>query len=154
MFHRKQVIASCLLGLALTLSANMALAETEQYYGRWTVSDDKPAFSKKGILYKTIDIGPCNKDFCGVSVDEQNNCGGTLFRFFTSHKIDEELRGHAVWGDLKKTLILGLARPADAKPYVYLGLGEKDVDLSEREGSIPTFQANYKMMGTASCLAK
>jgi hypothetical protein len=38
------------------------------YYGRWTVGGAKEVFSARGKLYKTIDIAPCGRDFCGVSV--------------------------------------------------------------------------------------
>jgi hypothetical protein len=154
MSHFKHSIAAAALGLALTCGTNLALADTSHFYGRWTVSDDKPAFSKKGMLYKTIDVSPCGNDFCGVSVSEDKTCGQTLFRFFTTHAKDEELSGHGVWGSIKKKLMMGYATPQDAKAYLYLGVGEDDMDFSEREGSVPTFQANYKLAGEVACTVK
>jgi hypothetical protein len=155
MFHRSHFIAAATLGLALTLSAGMAAAAGNvSYFGRWTVSDDKPAFSAKGKLYKTVDIAACGKDFCGVSVDEKNHCGATLFRFLTIHAKNEQLIGHGIWGAAKKRLQIGYATPDDAKPYMYLGLGADDMDLTGREGSVPTFEANYKNIGRATCTTK
>lgn len=154
MSHRSNTIAKLTLGLALCFGANMAQASTEQYYGRWTVSDKKPAYSAKGRLYKMIDVAPCGKDFCGISVADDNSCGKTLFRFLTTHASDEELSGHGLWGTAKKKLQMGYAKPDNKKPYIYVALGSDDMDITGREGSLPTFEANYKNAGTASCLAK
>jgi hypothetical protein len=154
MFHRIHTIAAVTFGLALSIGATLAHATTEQYYGRWTVSDDKPAYSSKGKLYKTIDMAPCGNDFCGISVSDNNSCGQTLFRFFTTHAADQELAGHGKWGAAKKKLLMGFVAPATAVPNLYLGLGESDMDLGGREGSTPAFQANYKNLGAARCTAK
>jgi hypothetical protein len=154
MFHHHKIIASASLGLALMVSANMAHAENANYFARWTVSDNKPAYSAKGKLYKTIDVAPCGNDFCGVAVDDKNKCGQTLFRFFTIHARDEELVGHGVWGKLKKKLVIDYATPNGEKPFMQLGLGEDDMDVTGRDGSIPTFQANYKNIGKATCSAR
>ncbi len=154
MFHRSYSIVLASFSLALSLGANLALADMGQIYGRWTVKDEKPAYSAKGKLYKTIDVAPCGNDFCGVSVDYANACGPTLFRFLTSHTIDQELTGHGLWGAEKKKLQIGYATPTGDKPYVYLGLGADDMDFSGREGSTPTFQADYKKLGEAKCVAK
>lgn len=154
MFHLTTNIAVAAAGLALALSATSAAASTEHFYGRWTVSDEKPAYSAKGKFYKTIDVAMCGKDFCGIAVDDNNKCGPTLFRFFTTHAADEELTGHGLWGAAKKKLIMGIATPADAPAYMYLGLGADDMDLGGREGSDPIFDANYKTSGTATCTAK
>ena len=154
MFHRTLSIATVTLGLALSLGGNLANATTEQYYGRWTVSDDKPAYSSKGIIYKTIDIAPCGNDFCGISVADDNSCGKALFRFFTTHASDEELTGHGKWGEAKKKLQMGYAKPDNQTPYMYVAVGSDDMDITGREGSIPTFQANYKNLGQASCTAE
>ena len=155
MVHRRSSIAVASLGLALTLGANWAMAETSHFFGRWTVSDDKPVYSSKGKIYKTFDVAPCGKDFCGVAVKDDNSCGQTLFRFLTIHAGNDELTGHGMWGAQKKKLQVGYVLPSDgAKPYVYLGLGSDDMDFSGREGSTPTFQANYKNMGEAKCMAK
>jgi hypothetical protein len=151
MAHRTHIIASLTLGLALGLSGTLAYAATDQYSGRWTVSDEKPVYSSKGILYKTIDVAPCGKDFCGVSVADDNACGEVLFRFLTTDADDEELVGKARWGRVKKKLELGFGTAENDAPYMYLGLGSDDMDLSGREGSIPTFQADYKRDGDAAC---
>jgi hypothetical protein len=153
-FHRHHSILLASFSLALTLSGSAARAENAAYFGRWTVSDDKPAYSAKGKLYKTLDIAPCGKDFCGVSVDDQNHCGTTLFRFLTIHAKNEQLIGHGAWGKTKKKIELDYATPAGEKPYVMLGLGADDMDITGREGSMPTFQANYKNVGEAECKAK
>ncbi len=154
MSHRTHSIAAAMLGLALSFGGNLAQATTEQYYGRWTVSDDKPAYSSKGKLYKTIDVAPCGSDFCGVSVADDNSCGKTLFRFFTTHAADEELTGHGLWGATKKKLQMGYAKPDNETPYVYMAIGSDEMDITGREGSIPTFQANYKNLGAATCMAE
>jgi hypothetical protein len=154
MSHRTHIIATACFGLVFALGTSMARADSASYFGRWTVSDDKPAYSSKGRLYKTVDIAPCGKDFCGVSVDDQKHCGATLFRFLTIHATNVELVGHGLWGATKKKLQIGYAIPDNEKPYMFLGLGADDMDLSGREGSLPTFEANYKNIGQAACLAK
>lgn len=151
MAYRTKSLASLCLGLVLSLSGSLAYAATDQYYGRWTVNDAAPVYSSKGILYKTIDLAPCGNDFCGVSVGEDNSCGQELFRFLTTHADDEELVGHGKWGKAKKKLEMGYARPEGDAPYIYLALGSADMDLSGREGSIPTFQASYQRAGEAAC---
>jgi hypothetical protein len=141
--------------LTLGLGASAARAEGASYFGRWTVSETKPAFSSKGKLYKTIDIAPCGKDFCGVSVGDKNECGKTLFRFFTIHANDTELIGHGRWGNEKKKLIITYNTPEKEKPFFYLGLGDSGmIDLSGREGSLPTFEAPYKLVGAATCVGQ
>ncbi len=151
--HLSQPILLAAFGLALTLGGNMARADNANYFGRWTVSDDKPVFSAKGKLYKTIDVAPCSNDFCGVSVDDNNKCGPTLFRFLSIHAKNEELTGHGLWGSVKKKLQVGYTIPDNAPAYMYLALGEDGMDITGREGSIPTFQANYKAAGEATCKA-
>jgi hypothetical protein len=140
------------LTLAATLSANMARAEEVSYFGRWTVKDENPRFSTKGKLYKTFDVAPCGKDFCGVSVDDKGQCGKTLFRFLTIHATDTELKGHGLWGKTKKLLQIGYAIPSAGPAYLYLGLGEAGMDLTGREGSLPTFEAEYAKTGEAKCV--
>lgn len=154
MAHRTNTIAGLLVCVALSLGTTSAYAASDQYYGRWTVSDEKPVYSSKGILYKTIDIAPCGNDFCGVSVADDQSCGQVLFRFLTTHPDGEDLFGHGKWGKAKKRLELGYASPEDDPPYLYLALGSDDMDMSGREGSIPTFQAGYKRLGDVTCTAK
>ena len=62
-------------------AAVSASAAKSPYYGRWTVEEDNPVFTARGRLYKTIDVAPCGRDFCGVSVDDSGRCGVALFRF-------------------------------------------------------------------------
>ncbi len=148
------VLSILLTGTGLAASASASHAEDTPFFGRWTVSEDKPTFTAKGKLYKTIDISACGKDFCGVSIDDQNHCGPTLFRFLTIHAQNDQLIGHGLWGSLKKKLEIDRVKQENAAPYLTLGLGADDMDFSGREGSMPTFQADYKAVGTATCTAK
>lgn len=136
---------------ALVLATTAARAEESHYFGRWTVSDDKPAFSAKGKLYKTFDVAPCGNDFCGVSVSDKGGCGEKLFRFLTIHAGNDELNGHGRWGAVKKKLTIGFVKSDGEPGYVYLGIGNDDMDLSARESSMATFEANYKRLGNAVC---
>jgi hypothetical protein len=78
------MLALCCCTAALAGSAPVAGVSpaSSPYYGRWTVDDESPVFTARGRLYKTIDVAPCGRDFCGVSVDDAGTCGATLFRFF------------------------------------------------------------------------
>ena len=134
----------------------MARADTSHFFGRWTVSDDKPVFTKKGALYKTIDVAPCGADFCGVSVSDKGDCGATLFRFLTEHANNDLLEGHGLWGDIKLKLQIEYILPQNQQPPskiagILLGLGDKDFDFEGREGSLPKYSANYKPDGDARC---
>ncbi len=131
-----------------------AQASDSQFFGRWKVSDDKPAYSAKGKQWKTFDVAPCGADFCGVAVDDSDNCGATLFRFLIIHANKDELIGHGRWGDEKKKLVIDYTKPETGPNGIYLGLGASDMDFSGREGSMPTFDANYKRVGNASCTVK
>lgn len=151
-----QLIAGLSLGLGAMLVSTAAKAETSQYFGRWVVSDDKPAFTKRGILYKTIDVAPCGADFCGVSVSDKGDCGATLFRFLSIHSNVSLLEGHGLWGDQKLKLQIEYQDPKDQDPPTttpgfMLGLGDKNFDFEGRDGSLPKFQANYKPAGAAVC---
>jgi hypothetical protein len=154
MVHYRHFTSLAAVGLVAVLAAPAARASDVTYFGRWTVSDEKPDYSTKGLLYKTIDIAPCGNDFCGVSVDDKNGCGPTLFRFFTAHAKDDELIGHGKWGSLKKKVQINYATPTGEKPYFSLGLGDDNMDVTGREGSIPTFEANYAYVGPTQCSAK
>ncbi len=154
MVHHIRFLALAMTGLALGFGTNMAAAGNAPYFGRWVVRDEKPVYSSKGVVYKTIDIAPCGKDFCGVSVDDKGTCGATLFRFFTAHAKDEQLYGHGVWGGGKKKLEVDYLKSADDSAALDLALGDDNLDLTGREGSLPSFQARYKHTGEASCLAK
>ena len=150
--HRLAALSIGLAALGLALPA--AAAPARPYWGRWTVAEDNPVFSSRGREYKTIDIAPCGKDFCGVSVAADGSCGPTLFRFLTIHASNEELKGHVKWGNAKKTVVIDYVKNDVEPPYVMLGIGEPDLDFSSREGSMPIFSANYTVKGEAHCFAK
>ena len=143
--------ASVLTGLS---GITAAQAAESHYFGRWTVSDEKPVYTAKGKRYKTFDVAPCGNDFCGISVGENDQCGETLFRFLTVHADMGEVVGHGLWGDAKKKLIIDYNKPDTGADSLYIGLGADDMDLSGREGSVPSFDANYKRVGKAVCLGK
>lgn len=152
--HRAMFILPATLALALAGASAAHAVEISPYFGHWTQTVlDTPA-SAKGKLYRSIDVAPCGKDFCGVSVADDGSCGPTLFRFLTIHASDEELKGHGKWGDAKKIVVIDYVKAEGEEPYVMLGLGEPDLDFTGREGSMPTFQANYAVKGTAHCTAK
>ena len=156
LFHFNTLMS--MAALALAASASTATpAGTSPYFGRWTVSDDKPVYTAKGREYKTIDIAPCGKDFCGVSVGDKVQCGPTLFRFLMAHAIpseagtvNDELHGHAKWGGgIKNTVIVAGATP----PSLQVDIGDGYV-LGDRGGNMPKFQATYRRLGNAACHAR
>ncbi len=154
--HRIHLIATLTFGLGAFLGNTVAKADTSQFFGRWTVSDDKPVFTKKGALYKTIDVAPCGADFCGVSVSDKGTCGTTLFRFLTAHANNPTLDGHGLWGDTKLKLQIEFMEPQNQQPPsktpgLLLGLGDNNFDFEGRESSLPKYQANYKPDGEAKC---
>ena len=153
-FHHQHLSLLAAFVLASLGGSAAARAADSHYFGRWTVSDDKPAYSAKGKFYKTFDVAPCGADFCGISVDDKQSCGDTLFRFFTVHANNDEIVGHGRWGAEKKKLIIDYTKPQTGPTGLYLGLGADDMDFTGREGSIPTFDANYKRVGDAQCRAK
>ena len=146
--HLSLVVATVIAGLG---GITAAQAADSHFYGRWTVSDDKPAYSSKGKFYKTFDVAPCDKDFCGVSVSDDGACGLTLFRFFAKNSNKDELAGHGRWGEEKKKLQINFYKANEKPEVLELGLGADDMDMTGREGSIPTFTANYARSGEAQC---
>ena len=152
--HSRHLILAAGFILVGLCGNTAAQAADSQFFGRWTVSDDKPAYSAKGKQWKTFDVAPCGADFCGVAVDDKETCGATLFRFLTIHANSEELTGHGRWGAEKKKLIIDYTKPDTGPNGLYLGLGANDMDFSGREGSMPTFDANYKRVGDAVCGVK
>lgn len=160
------------IGLAATaglaLASGMVLAEAPQvqpavhvpadarspYFGRWTVSG-KETFSSRGIAYKTIDIAPCGRDWCGVSVAANGTCGATLFRFFSRSQREEYLHGHGAWGKQKKNITLA-TYPNEEVPggrVIDLNLGD-GYDFGERSDNIPKFTASYRPVGAARCTTR
>ena len=137
------------LGLALgspALAANV-------YSGRWTVADDKPVYSSRGQFYRTIDIAPCGKDYCGVSVGQNGKCGPVMFRFLArSVASGNGLTGHGRWGDQKKNIeIYAYADGKDRGLNLNLGDGH---DFGERSGNMPKYSASYRPVGNARCTAR
>ncbi|MES2442758.1 MAG: hypothetical protein V4574_07995 [Pseudomonadota bacterium] len=142
--------------MALSAPAQAAPEATSPYYGRWTVSEDRPVFTARGRLYKTIDVAPCGRDFCGVSVADDGKCGSVLFRFLGRRANgDGELRGHGKWGADKKTVVIYNASDPEVANgqsiELYLGDGH---DFGERSGNMPKFHANYRRLGGARCTTR
>lgn len=155
LFHRMTVLSIGLAGLALALPSQAA-APGSPFFGRWKVSGEKPVFSSRGREYKTIDIAPCGKDFCGVSVSDKGTCGPTLFRFLMKRADGEtELRGHGKWGGGRKNVLIWLFdgdAPSDqGAMQLYLGDG---YDFGERSENMPKFDARYRKSGVARCTAR
>jgi hypothetical protein len=152
-------VARLSIGLAVLASGALALAgpaATSPYYGRWTVSEDRPVFTARGRLYKTIDIAPCGNDFCGVSVGDRGACGPRLFRFLSSHADGEStLRGRGLWGAERKTVQINTWADGDAQGGkvidLYLGDGH---DFGERSDNMPKYHAAYRPTGRALCTVR
>lgn len=139
-----------------TAAASHSAADPRSpYYGRWTVSGDKEVFSSRGKLYKTIDIAPCGRDFCGVSVAADGACGTTLFRFLARRTSDEMLRGHGVWGSARKNITLEyyVNDEVPGGRVIDLNLGDGH-DFGERSDNIPKFTANYRPVSAARCTTR
>lgn len=148
--------ASAAAGVALTASApaNASPPGGSLYYGRWTVSEDKPVFTARGRVYKTIDVAPCGADFCGVSVSDGGACGPVLFRFLAKNANVDTLRGHGRWGAERKNVVIysynGTASGDTPAFDLYVGDG---VNFGERSGNMPKYHAEYKRLGGARCRA-
>jgi hypothetical protein len=140
---------------AAMLAAGPTLAASNVYVGRWTVSDDKPVFSSRGIYYKTFDIAPCGKDYCGVSVGKNGACGPLLFRFLAKSVNDENgLNGHGRWGTQTKNVEIYASRDDSLTGGRYLSLNLGDGhDFGERSGNMPKYSAGYAPAGAAHCVA-
>jgi hypothetical protein len=130
------------------------------YYGRWTVGDDHSAFTARGREYKSIDIAPCGKDFCGISLDEKGTCGPVLFRFLARHADGKDpLYGHGRWGTQTKNIQIdtwdngdaSAGEPAAPMLGLYLGDGHS---FGDRSSNMPKFHAEYHRTGAAACKAR
>ncbi len=133
-----------------------ASASGSPFWGRWKVADKDSVFSTRGREYKTIDIAPCGKDFCGVSVKDNGQCGPVLFRFLMKRAHgEEELRGHGKWGTGKQNVLIWLFDGDDTNSHqrmqLYLGQG---YDFGERSDNMPKFDAVYRHTGAAVCKAR
>ncbi len=157
--HRLALLSIAPFALAPAVALAAPAPASSLYYGRWTVSEDRPVFTPRGREYKTIDVAPCGKDFCGVSVTDGGRCGPVLFRFL-GHRAkdgsDDYLRGHGKWGAAKKNVVIYSYDDTDAQPVkrsleLYLGDG---YDFGERSDNMPKFHANYSRSGKALCKAR
>lgn len=156
LFHRLACLSIALAGAA---SVQAAAPASSRFYGRWAVSEERPVFTARGREYKTIDIAPCGNDFCGVSVADGGRCGAVLFRFLghrARNDYDENLRGHAKWGNARKNVVVFWYDDGDKEPItrtleLYLGEG---YDFGERSANMPKFHANYARKGAAQCKAR
>ncbi len=150
---RLSMPALAMLALAAPLHA-AAAPGTAPVFGRWTVSEDRPVFTARGRVFKTIDIAPCGRDFCGVSVADNGKCGAVLFRFLGAHAREEELHGHANWGTVRKDLVIYRYdgdTPGSSNFELYLGDGH---DFGERSGNMPKFHSTYRRAGGARCTTR
>ena len=155
LFHRRAAV-SIVLAAGLLLGAPAMAAPDSPFWGRWQVSDPDAPFSSRGREYKTIDIAPCGKDFCGVSVGAGGKCGPTLFRFLMKRAGgDQELRGTGKWGSGRKNVMIWLFQGAQGEVrdqfQLYLGDGW---DFGERSPNMPKFDAIYRKSGVARCKAR
>jgi hypothetical protein len=141
-----------MVALAGPAQAGAAPGSASHYYGRWSVSEDRPVFTARGRLYKTIDVAPCGRDFCGVSVADNGKCGAVLFRFLARNAKADELQGHGRWGDQQKNIVI-YADTEDAGNGMELYLGDGH-DFGERSGNMPKFHANYRRTGGARCVVR
>ena len=154
--HSLAALSIALVG-SFGASALAAPAATSPYYGRWTVNEDKPVFTAKGRTYKVIDIAPCGKDFCGVSVGDRGQCGPVLFRFLAKHADGEStLHGRAKWGTAFKNVqirtweMTASEWPGGRELDLYVGDGH---DFGDRSDNMPKFHGEYKRIGAARCKA-
>lgn len=155
LFHRNALLSIGLAAAALA-APSAAAAPDSPFWGRWKVAGDNPAFSSRGRDYKTIDIAPCGKDFCGVSVKDNGQCGPVLFRFLMKRANGEnELRGHGKWGNGRKNVLIWLFSGENDGDHqgmqLYLGEG---YDFGERSANMPKFDAAYRHSGAARCKAR
>jgi hypothetical protein len=151
--HRAAILS--ILAAATAAMASPAAAGNV-YAGRWTVSEDKPVFSSRGIFYRTFDIAPCGKDYCGVSVSKSGTCGPVLFRFLARSVMSGNgLSGHGRWGDQKKDVEIYAFRekatPGGRSLYLNLGDGH---DFGERSGNMPKYSATYRPVSEAHCAVR
>ena len=153
LFHS---IAALSIGLFAGVPALAAPASP--YYGRWTINDNQAVFTARGRMYRTIDIAPCGKEFCGVSVAAKGGCGPVLFRFLAKHaKGDGTLHGHGKWGTTTKNVQVSTWEldpvdwPSGRKFDIYVGDG---YDFGDRSENMPKFHGEYKRIGNARCTAR
>lgn len=145
---------------ALALASSPVQAQpapTSPYFGRWTTTEPNRVFTVRGRDYRMIDVAPCGKDFCGVSVGDKGVCGPVLFRFLAKRLDgqDQPLRGHGKWGKERKNVVIFHYDndPADGGKQLELYLG-KGYDFGERSDNMPSFHSVYQPKGKAVCKAR
>ena len=155
LFHRFAKKSTALLALGAAVSGIVMAAARDvgaasPYYGRWTVDEARPVFTPRGREYRTIDIAPCGRDFCGVSVAANGTCGPTLFRFLSSHNDGEtQLQGHARWGNQRKNVVIN---SFDNRRFgLYVGDG---YDFGDRSDNMPLFHSDYRRTGGSRCTVR
>ena len=151
------------LSLVLAAGAPAVLAQpsaapppaTPAIFGRWLSSDAAKTFSARGSEYRQVDIAPCGKDFCGVSVRPNGACGAVLFRFLMAHAGEGMLTGHGKWGNTRlKLQIESDVIESDPNGALELGLGDNKWEMESRSSSMPKFDTSYKRAGDAVCKAR
>lgn len=150
---RRAALSMGAAALMLPLAAS-AQPASSGWTGRWTVSDDKPVYTARGRAYRTLDIAPCGKDFCGVSVGDRSRCGPVLFRFAGKRRDETIFQAHGQWGTERRYIQVERWAAAGSEPAgmeLYLG---DSYDLGGRSGSMPRFHANYKPAGAARCTTR
>jgi hypothetical protein len=146
------MLAPIAAGVAMLATPAAAQHAGSPYYGRWTVSEDRPVFTARGLTYKTIDVAPCGSDFCGVSVDDNGRCGAVLFRFLGVHAEVDTLRGHGKWGNEQKNVVIYSNGDGDNPGFeLYLGDG---YNLGGRSANMPKFHSTYRRLGRARCVTR
>lgn len=154
--HRLAALSIATLVLT-SAAAQAAPAASSPYYGRWQTDEPNRAFTARGREYRMIDVAPCGKDFCGVSVSDKGVCGPVLFRFLAKHLDgeDQPLRGHGKWGKERKNVVIYHYEndPADGGKQLELYLG-KGYDFGGRSDSMPSFHSVYLPKGKATCKAR
>jgi hypothetical protein len=125
-------------------------------YGRWTVDEARPIFTARGRLYKTVDIAPCGRRFCGVSVGDDGKCGALLFRLsMPAADWSDGLYGRSKWGNGQQDFGIYDGTEVQSKHFTRIELSVgNEIDFNSRSGSMPKFQAAYRRLGAARCVAK
>ena len=155
--HSTARLSIPVLGVLLTAVAAKA-ATPSPSCARWTVGEEHSVFTARGRPYRSIDIAPCGKDFCGVSLDEKGSCGPLLFRFLGRRANGQDtLYGHGRWGTMTKNIQIDTSGgddaslPAERSLSLYLGDGHS---LGDRSENMPRFHAEYRRVGAAVCKAR
>lgn len=153
LFHRAASLS--IAAMLVTAALPAAAAPARPYFGRWTLNTNE-TLSSRGREYKTFDIAPCGRDFCGVSVNPNGSCGATLFRFLMKRADGKDsLRGHAKWGNARKNMVAWLydedGEEQQDNLQLYVGDG---YDFGERSENMPKFDGTYRKSGVARCTAR